>query len=240
MNEMPPAKLQSHLYDWMVRDCEKEIRDGFPTLRKIASGRLARFLEIMDAKSKDEQRHYCLTYLRIASYDGSTLPNKDSIWGIPTDSDRAILKGLKPQLLSPSKVEQHQVLLSLRGDLKGLISKQLLRKRLKQELPSEFGLIRWRDGSEWGHSSAVYDLEINTNIDTGGHYQLRFDHEICYKRSVGNVLFSSNYNCLFWLGTNLAYWDCITADNLDEAIQSILQAGKRFFMAVRMSREQGG
>lgn len=210
-------------YKWAVADARREIENDFPLLRGIKSDHNYRFLAFMwSLSSVNERIKYHSARLRRGFSDCAKLAGEEV-----SEDDKTLVSEMRNKIVMLLPPE-HIVKAARK------INRSVLRKKLKAEIAQNLGtLVRPTGATEWDFVTPVNGWVVETNVDTGGSFQIQYSHIIRWggEERPGKGTWISEWpkRGLSWLLT--ATWDDL-ASSEDEIVKSFSACCSHFLKAL--------
>jgi len=205
-------------YKWSVTDARRQIENDFPLLREIKNDYNYRFLAFMQSLGSDNERlKYQLARLRVRNPDGAKLADEEV-----SEDDKKLVCEMHdkiPMLLPP----EHIVKAARK------INRSVLRKKLKAEIAQNLGsLVRPTGATEWDFITPVLGWAVETNVETGGSFQVQYSHIIRWggEEKPGKGTWIAEWGC-----GPTARWDDL-ATSEDEIVASFSAYCSHFLRAL--------
>ena len=210
-------------YRWALEDFRREIREGFPFLRRIKQRYLLfRQLPAIESLPPDDQQQLASALVKrfhagAARSVGETISAEE--WRVYDwyMSDIARIRPeefrLDPQMLS--KVNRKQFAALLKEELEPVLGDDV----------EPFGQNVWR------YWTPIRDLTILTYVDVGGQY-----HQLMYSQALttrGTPYTPTGTSILAWLGiSSQTMWNLLTDSDTSETAKSLALLCSHFMHAV--------
>jgi hypothetical protein len=161
--------VAERLYATSERDLAGEVAEGFATLRKLPSIRAQSFASAFEESAPSIRPTLCAALLRRAH--GRRL-------GCPVEShspEARLLRAFDGTVVTKGSYLRAETLGSRR-----IIRIRGLKSLFRDGLQHTAGDVdrRWDASQEWVHVLRTPVAIIHTRFDTGGQYQLRYDHRV--------------------------------------------------------------
>jgi hypothetical protein len=226
---LPEAQQEfaARLYLWAKEEIKREVREGFPLLRKLETGGAFLFLNYTKSFSTDD----CID-LMTACLKRNMKEAAESFGETYSRRDADLVEGFirSPIVQNPS----HLKLLGrqLEGEKNLFADRKVLRTLIKAELKPILGeKITKYSTATWVYLTPIGSWTVQTNIDTGGKCQLTYFHRI--GSPFHPFLYEHPISVLSWLGTfGQAQWSDLTNDDVPGTVQLLSQCCAHFLAVV--------
>jgi hypothetical protein len=223
MAEEPRDALLARYYRWALADSQREVEQGLPMVRLVRSVGALTFIEMMRARSKEEQ--FLIARLLVK-------------W-----AHKAIAEPLDP--LTPDEARNAEAWVQERGNhiardgyrmanqlaagQPAEVDRRRFASEVKANLANVCGPHEDLGQGVWQHEQSVGDLLVQTRIDVGGRqHQLTYGHTL---KISGNV-WMEHVSLLSWLGiAGQTHWVLRSESDAAVAAASLRAACAHFLLA---------
>jgi hypothetical protein len=216
-------------YQWAMEDFWREIREGFPLLRRIKGSRVPRLLAIVESLQPEEQFRLAVALVKRVH------PRALELLHAPlTTEEKVLVSRLLDLLVIPTPGEMEISRQITVGTISLKVSRKGFAALIKKELQPILGNVTERCGPhEWLYTTPIENWIVYTFIDVGGrHHQLNYEHTIGLPDTPLYTNLVERVSLLRWLGiTGQTMWDELTEPELPEAAKTLALLCSHFMQA---------
>lgn len=220
-----------NLYKWARQDFQREVEEDFPFLRVIKGSMAWRLLALMESLEGSERLQLASSLVKGIAGD-EILSLAGEVW---TDVDADWRRKFRQScIIEPITYDLEEKFLqqALRREINVNFQKKKFKKFLETELEPILGRKTLGQGYEFGYRGRVGDWNVDTWIDVGSSFQLRYHHIIYSSNQEEFVLEPRIINFLKWLGVGETEWGFLTEEELPFAANTLGNLCSHFLNAV--------
>lgn len=220
-------KFEERYYLWSKELLKREFSDGFPLLKSVKGTLAQHYLRILEQLNKHQA--YPMAYALMRRGTRKEILDKwDDAF---TEKDQEYVD----LYLRMGQIEDHKDAMQ-RSPFKFMQKKKFNRRIFRKHIKSALDPVLGSDyknlgGGLWRYCTSVGIWNIVTDIDTGGHHPLFYDHVI----QISNVLCLSectSLSLLRWFGiASGTDWNNLVDEDAEPVAESLAKIVKYFLEA---------
>lgn len=215
-------------YQWAMEDFRREMREGFPLLRKIKGSASLRLVTLMQSLGQDEQILLSSGLVKRFHRRATNLLKEPL-----TAQEDSLCQGYVASIITPIPAKGE-----IERRIRAGIARRVNRSRLAALCKKDLQPILGNPSDVWGPRECWYETPIDgwnvcTNVHTygGNFYQLNYHHRIHPSGSVYEL--ENGISVLAWLGiTSMTNWDLLTDQDMSQAARTLALVCSHFIQAV--------
>jgi len=218
--EKNEGEFKERLYDWSLKDAQREVEEGFPFISNIYNGWANSALLALRKFEPVDRKKAASALVKYANRKNVSLER------VLTTEELDFLRNtryVETVDISDSEIE----LVSSSSNLRS-ITKRKFRSLLKERLSASVGKAFAVEGSSWKHRIDIGFWKITTYIETDSG--LSYSHHISDKDT--GVFVIGSAHVLGWLGIGETYWDIQTDAEALNAIETLVAVCNHFLNAM--------
>lgn len=215
----------AELYQWSLKDWQREISEEFPYLRLFPPGLTGNIIPMLSGMSKEQRNRIVCALVKRMNHVGACAAGEP-----PTDEEVELATSFLEKSFQPTTEMFEYNSASGEGRLPPKVSRKDLEGLLKSTLDPICGRRRPNHAAGgWRYEFERAPFIVRTTFDVAGRYhQLSFDHRI----HIGREPIFGRYSFLVWLGiSGQTCWTYISESEAPQICQSVAFLCRHFLSA---------
>ncbi|HMN13167.1 MAG TPA: hypothetical protein PKD55_12670 [Bellilinea sp.] len=235
------SRFVERFYYWALADFQREIREGFPFLRRIKYKALQyRWLPSIVSLNSGDQISLASALVKRFHFGRGKLRSIEPM----TSDETEWLQWYMGQIRYPGPAELQLNEQIAAGELRFFVNRRVLRNRVRDALRPVLGETVTPPNEtdpEWNYEIPVGKWLIHTNVSLGGrHHQLSYFHRIApadphqgRRNWERYVYMTTPTSILYWFGIagGGTAWDLLTDEDILETAQTLADLCSHFVQA---------